>query len=247
MQIRLGDVNTWYDVHGSGEPVVLLHPGGADSRAWERNLAALAEHFRVYTPDRRGHGRTPDVPGPIAFEQMARDTVAFIGQVVGEPAHVVGCSDGATVALFTAWLRGDLVKRLVAVCGVFHHDGWLPGVLELDEETDRFLADWYGEVSPDGREHWDVVAKKLYEMHRFEPALTPADLATIANPALIMVGDDDEIRIEHTVAMHRGLADAQLAVVPGASHGLLVEKPALCNAMILEFLGVPSAGTAVGP
>ena len=81
-----------------------------------------------------------------------------------------------------------------------------------------------------------MVAKKLYDMHLVEPALTPADLATIANPALIMVGDDDEIRIEHTVAMHRGLADAQLAVVPGASHGLLVEKPALCNAMILEFL-----------
>ena len=60
-----------------------------------------------------------------------------------------------------------------------------------------------------------------------------------------MVGDDDEIRIEHTVALHRGLADAQLAVVPGTSHGLLVEKPALCNAMILEFLGVHYAQTVV--
>ena len=95
MNVQIGEVNTWYDVHGEGEPLVLLHPGGADSRAWERNLDALAEHFRVYTPDRRGHGRTPDVAGPIGFEQMARDTVAFIEQVVGEPAHVVGCSDGA--------------------------------------------------------------------------------------------------------------------------------------------------------
>ena len=63
---------------------------------------------------------------------------------------------------------------------MFHHDGWLPGVLVLDEETHTMLGDWYGEVSPDGREHFDIVARKLYEMHLVEPALTDADLAAIA-------------------------------------------------------------------
>jgi pimeloyl-ACP methyl ester carboxylesterase len=235
-RIRLGDVDTWYDEHGEGEDLVLLHPGGADSRAWKANLPPLSERFHVLTPDRRGHGRTPDVEGPLGIEQMARDTIAFIEQVVGGPVHLLGCSDGATVGLLVAWLRPDLVRRLVFVCGVFHHTGWLPGSIKLDAESSAFLGAWYAEVSPDGGGHWPVVEEKLYQAHLDEPALTAADLARVSSPTLVMIGDRDEVRIEHAVELYRGLPDAELAIVPGASHGLLVEKPELCNAMILEFL-----------
>jgi pimeloyl-ACP methyl ester carboxylesterase len=103
--VQLGAVRTWYEEDGSGPPLVLLHPGGADSRAFEGNLVGLAEWFRVYRPDRRGHGRTPDVAGPISYHQMASDTVAFLEQVVGGPAYLVGHSDGAPVALLTALER----------------------------------------------------------------------------------------------------------------------------------------------
>ena len=235
MNIRLGDVDTWYDEHGGGDPLVLLHPGGADSRAWEPNLASLAARLKVFTPDRRGHGRTADA-GELTFDAMARDTIAFVEAVAGGPVALAGCSDGASVGLLVAHLRPDLVKRLVFVCGVFHHTGWLPGSIELDEESDAFLGGWYAEVSPDGAEHWPVVKRKLYEEHLTEPSLTPAELAAINVPTLVMIGDRDEVEIEHAVELYRALPDAQLAIVPGTSHGLLVEKPDLCNALIIDFL-----------
>ena len=77
---ELPSVPMWYDARGQGEPCVMLHPGGAgvDSRALDPNLGALAEICRVYTPEQRGHGRTPDVAGPISYELMAQDTIAFI-------------------------------------------------------------------------------------------------------------------------------------------------------------------------
>ena len=81
--VQLGEVRTWYDEHGDGEPLVLLHPGGAYARAWAPNLAPLAADFHVYTPERRGQGRTPDVAGPITYELMGQDTIAFLEQVVG--------------------------------------------------------------------------------------------------------------------------------------------------------------------
>jgi pimeloyl-ACP methyl ester carboxylesterase len=84
--VQLGEVRTYYEEDGSGAPLVLLHPGGADSRAFEVNLPGLVDRFRVWRPDRRGHGRTPDVDGPITYEQMAQDTIAFLEQVVGGPA-----------------------------------------------------------------------------------------------------------------------------------------------------------------
>ncbi len=233
--VDLAGVRTWYDEHGAGEPLVLLHPGLVDSRAFGPNLDALAARFRTFTPERRGHGRTPDV-GPISFELMAEDSVRFLEQIVGGRARLLGCSDGAIVALLVALRRPDLVSHLVFVAGVFHHEGWLPGVIDPDNRPPEFLAASYGEVSPDGAEHFPVVAEKLARMHLIEPALTTTDLSRITSRTLVMQGDDDEVALEHALALYRALPNSELAVIPGTSHGLLVEKPELCNSIILDFL-----------
>lgn len=233
---ELPAVAMWYDARGHGDPCVLLHPGGAgvDSRALDPTLAALAEVFHVYTPEQRGHGRTPDVAGPASYELMAQDTIAFIDAVIGRPVHLAGVSDGAVVALVVALRRPDLVRRLVLAAGVFHHDGWAEGV--LDGEPPDFLERSYGELSPDGIGHYGVIVAKLAAMHAREPALTPADLHALTSRTLVMVADDDEVRLEHAIEAYRSVPDAELAVVPGTSHGLMVEKPGLCNLLITEFL-----------
>jgi pimeloyl-ACP methyl ester carboxylesterase len=232
----LGGVRTWYDEHGEGERMVLLHPGGADARAWAPNLDALAARFRVFMPERRGHGRTPDVDGPITYELMVEDTIAFLERVVGGRAHLVGCSAGAGVALLVALRRPDLARRVVLVSGVFHHDGWLPAAIDPDSGPHPVLARGYAELSPDGPDHFPVVSAKLARMNSEEPTLAVSELSGVTNRTLVMLGDDDEVTLEHAIAMYRGLHDAELAVVPGTSHGLLHEKPALCNRLIIDFL-----------
>ena len=233
---ELATVPMWYDERGQGDPLVLLHPGGAgvDSRALTPNLEALSRLFHTYTPEQRAHGHTPDVAGPVSYDDMARDTIAFIDHVVGRPVLLLGCSDGAVVALLVTLRRPDLVRRLVFATGVFHHDGWEPGVLE--GEPPEFLRRSYAEVSPDGAGHYDTVVAKLAAMHEREPALTAADLGAVACRTLVMIADDDEVRLEHATEMYRSLPRGELAVVPGTSHGLLVEKPDLCNLLITDFL-----------
>jgi pimeloyl-ACP methyl ester carboxylesterase len=232
----LGGVRTWYDEHGEGEPLALLHPGGADARAWAPNLDALAAHFHVFTPERRGHGRTPDVAGPITYELMAQDTIAFLEEVVGGPAHLVACSAGVGVALLVALRRPDLARRVVLIAGVFHRDGWVPGAIDPGASPPDVLARGYAELSPDGAEHFPVVSAKLARMNWEEPRLRTSDLSRVTSRTLVMLGDDDEVTLEHAIAMYRGLPDAELAVVPGTSHGLLHEKPALCNTIIVDFM-----------
>src|SRR5271165_468708 len=233
---ELPGISMWYDERGRGDPCVLLHPGGAgvDSRALVPTVDALSQVFHAYTPEQRAHGRTPDVDGPVSYELMAQDTIMFIEGVIGQPVYLLGVSDGAVVALMVARRRPDLVRRLVFVAGVFHHDGWEEGV--LDDEPPEFLRQSYGELSPDGIAHYGVVVAKLAAMHASEPALSEADLRKIAMRTLVMIGDDDQVRPEHAIAMYRNLPDAELAIVPGTSHGLLAEKPALCNELIAEFL-----------
>jgi pimeloyl-ACP methyl ester carboxylesterase len=140
------------------------------------------------------------------------------------------------VGLVVALQRPDLIDRLVLVAGVFHLDGWLPQVIDPNNEPPEFLARLYAEVSPDGADHYQVVVDKLARMHLDEPTLEADDLREVRGRTLVMVGDDDEVQLEHALAMYRGIPDAELMVVPGTSHGLLVEKPDLCNKVILEFL-----------
>jgi pimeloyl-ACP methyl ester carboxylesterase len=235
--VQLGDVRTYYEEDGDGEPLLLLHPGGADSRAWELSLPGLTEHFRVFRIDRRGHGRTPDIEGPLTYDQMALDTIAFLEQVVGGPAYLVGHSDGSPVALTVALKRPDLVRRLVLGAGVFNHEGWTPGSIDLDDETLAFFIEYHGAVSPDGPMYFPVIADKLHRMQSEEPTLTVADLAGYPGPSLVMVGDDDpEIYMAHTLALREGLPQSQLAVLPRTGHGLFAEKPELCNLLLVEFL-----------
>jgi pimeloyl-ACP methyl ester carboxylesterase len=236
MAQQISKQGLWYADYGTGQPLVLLHPGGAgvDSRALAPQVAAFAERFRVYTPEQRGHGRTPDASGPLSYEQMAGDTIRFLEDVADGAVLLLGVSDGAVVALTAALRRPDLVQRLVLAAGVFHHDGWHDGV--LDGEPPKFLRASYAELSPDGVEHYPVVVAKLAAMHAEQPSFSLADLGQLSCRTLVLLADDDEVRLEHAFAMYRAIPDAEMAVVPGTSHGLLVEKPELCNQIIEAFL-----------
>jgi pimeloyl-ACP methyl ester carboxylesterase len=235
--VQLGAVKTWYDEHGQGEPLVLLHGGLVDARFFDPNLPALAEHFHVYTPERRGHGHTPDVEGPITYQLMTDDTIAFLETVVGQPADLVGHSDGAFVAMLVAMQRPELVKRLVMISGGFSKSGEAVPDAEWDvDQIAEFLGPAYGEVSPDGIDHFKVVATKVGEMAAVEPALHASELAKVTCRSLVMFADDDLVTPQHMVDMYDALPNAELAIVPGTSHFLTQEKPELVNKIVVDFL-----------
>lgn len=235
--VQLGAVKTWYNQHGEGEPLVLMHGGLVDARFFEPNLAALTERFHVYTPERRGHGHTPDVDGPITYQLMADDTIAFLDEVVGRPADLVGHSDGAFVAMLVAMQRPELLNRLVMISGGYDKSGEAMPEMELDvDQVGQFLGPAYGEVSPDGEAHFPVVVAKIGEMMKTEPHLDVAELANVTQRSLVMFSDDDLMTLTHAVDMYDALPNAELAVVPGTSHFLTQEKPDLVNTIVLDFL-----------
>ncbi|RDI61710.1 alpha/beta fold hydrolase [Nocardia pseudobrasiliensis] len=234
--VRVGAVDTWYDVQGEGEPLLLLHGGFTDSRTFEPAVPLFTKQFRVYTVDRRGHGRTADSDAPFSYEAMAEETIAFLEQVVGGPAHLVGYSDGANTALLVALRRPDLVRKLVSVSGNFHHDGLIPGTLDFGDEVISHFAPNYGAVSPDGEDHFPVVFRKGLEMATTQPELDADELGAITARTLVLASDDDMMTLEHTVELYRAIPDSELAIVPGTSHTLLFEKPKQAYGTIIDFL-----------
>jgi len=237
-----GGIQGYAEVHGAGEPVLLLHGGFCSIETWAGQIPALAAHYEVHAPERPGQGRTPDRPGPISFEHMVRDTVAYLDAAGLADVHVVGFSDGAITALLLALEHPDRVRSLVAISANLD-----PSIFEdgdsgpADEaagsatgESDVRAA--YERLSPDGPEHADVVLEKLLSMWLTEPDIPVEALAGIRAPALVMAGDHDSIPTEHTVAIAHGIPGARLSVIPDAGHMVIEQRPEAVNRQILEFL-----------
>ncbi|WP_280859642.1 alpha/beta hydrolase [Streptomyces sp. SAI-144] len=240
--VELPGVTTWYEAEGAGDPLLLLHGGLCTNETWGAQRAELAARYRLFLPERRGHGHTPDVEGPLSYQDMADDTTAFIESVVQGPAHLVGWSDGGIVALLVAIARPDLVQKVVAMGANFlpgPESSAAPALLDhmaADAPDMAAFREMYEAVSPDGAEHWPVIVNKTLDMIRTQPTISTGDLARISAPALVLVGDDDLITLEHTIALYRAIPDSELAVVPGTSHALPMEKPEQVNRLILDFL-----------
>jgi pimeloyl-ACP methyl ester carboxylesterase len=236
----VGPVRMHYETEGQqGHPLVLLHGAMGGAFSWQGQIEALSARYRLFVPEQRGRARTADVPGPISYLAMTDDTLGFIESVVREPVYLVGVSDGGIIGLLAALKRPDVVHKLVAIGANYHYDGVVPnsgfGVSAEDEAWAR-PRERYGQLSPDGPDHWPVVFEKLSRMWSEEPTLTVEDLATIEIPVLVIAGDDDVVAMDHTVALYQALNHGQLAVIPGTSHLVFMEKPDLVNTLIERFL-----------
>lgn len=229
---------TWVDDRGGpGTPLLLLHGGLSNSDELLNSIGiGLAERFRVVAFDRRGHGFTADTDADFHYADMAAETIRVLEQVVDGPAHLVGWSDGGIVALLVALKRPDLVNKLVVIGANYHFDGVMPAEMDPESPLAQALGKAYMERSPDGPGHLEVVLSKSLKMFSAEPTLTTADIAQIAQPVLVVVGDDDLVALPHTVSLYEALPEGQLAVVPGASHALPLEQPDVLTGLILKFL-----------
>ena len=241
-RIDANGVATYYEVDGEGEPVILLHGGFVSIESWTPQRAALAARYRLYLPERRGHGRTPDVPGPLSFEVMARDTIAFAEAIGLSSVDLIGWSDGAIVGLEMALLRPDLVRSLVFIGAAANLEGWTDESREdaanlTPESLPSFIREAYDRLSPDGPDHFPVVFERLVTLWRTEPHHELSELERISARTLVLVGDHDGVTVDHAAAIQQAIPGAQLAVLPGSDHFLLFQKRELANRLILDFLG----------
>jgi pimeloyl-ACP methyl ester carboxylesterase len=142
---------------------------------------------------------------------------------------------GVLVALKVALERPDLVNRLVLISCAFHSNGMIVRPT-ADVAPPPQLVAAYDEVSPDGGEYLPVVIAKIAQSLDEDPGIDARDLKAVSCRTLVVAADDDIVTLEHTVALYRGIPDAQLAILPEATHLLLLEKPKACTDLVTQFL-----------
>jgi pimeloyl-ACP methyl ester carboxylesterase len=257
------DVNglsLYYEEHGAGEPLILLHGGYGTVGMFGANLAALAAHRRVITVELQGHGHTADVDRPLRYESLGDDIAALIGHLGLAQADLMGYSLGGGTALRTAIQHPGVVRRLVVVSTPCQRDGWYPEIAaemaamgpELAEPMKQTpLYEVYSEVAPRVAD-WPVLVAKMGDLLGRDYDWS-AEIAGITAQVMLVFADADSIRPAHMVEFFAllggGLRDAgwdgsnrpaaRLAVLPGATHYDLFASPAL-SAAVLPFLGGPA-------
>ena len=251
----------YYEVHGTGEPLVLLHGAYMTIDAMGPILPALAETRRVIAVELQGHGRTADVGDrPITYEGMADDTAALLGHLEVDRTDVFGFSMGGGVALQVAIRHPGVVRKLVVASASYTSDGMQPELHGMIPSiTPEMFAGSpieaaYLEVAPNPGDFPQLVGKlKRLDMTPF--AWPAEDVRRIGAPTMIVVGDADAIRLEHAVEMFRllggsgmgdlaGLPKPQLVVLPGTAHFVppgsgLLDRAGWLLPMIRGFLEAP--------
>jgi len=242
-------VHTFYEVAGDGgDPVLFLHGGLVSGEEYAPQRHALGQRRTVILPDRRGHGRTPEVDAPFGYETMADDTVAFMDAIGLERAHVVGHSDGGILALLLAIHHPDRVTSIVPISANTTSDAVEPQMRSwlqaASVEEFRASARQFAPERPEWPQPSGSFFARMREMILTEPAITADDLARISAPALIVGADRDFVSLDDLAAQFRHIPNAQLAIVPGTGHDLTGTHPDIVNAIIVRFLDAVSAGPA---
>lgn len=224
--------NEWAN---NGDALVLLHGGlGATEDMDTYILPAVEDSHHVFGYDRSAQGRTADRPGSLHFDFQTAEAISYLEDVVKEPAHLIGWSDGGIIALMIAIARPDLVKSIVAVGANYHFEhtgGPIPEWQISDEDRVE-----HAERSPDAPEALDVKVARMRNIWNSEPTLTREELGKIQCPTLILAGDDEQFKIADTAAMYEAIPQGRLAIIPGTSHYVIKEKPELTQAIIKDFL-----------
>jgi thiosulfate/3-mercaptopyruvate sulfurtransferase len=248
----VNDIAMYYEIHGEGEPVLLLHGVIGSSEDFADVIPAFVEAgYQTIAVDARGRGRSTDSGDPLSYAQMASDIVALLDQLGIEKAHIAGQSDGATIGLHMAIHFPDRVNKLVSYGGGFKTDGFTLGFIGLVKNLnlagfDSMTGDDYRRLSPDP-DHMPTLWEKIRHFLLTGRDYTLEELMGIEAPVLVFGGEeDDNVRVEHTRQMAAAIPHSTLVILPDAGHGLMYQAPEVYLETVLPFLAGELDAPSIG-
>jgi pimeloyl-ACP methyl ester carboxylesterase len=251
----VNDLEMYYEIYGTGQPLVMLHGGYGSIPSLGELLPRLAETRQVIAVELQGHGRTADVDRPLIYEQMADDVAGLMSEIGIEQADVFGVSMGGAVALQVVIRHPEVVRKLIVVSAAYNSDGFQPGQLDMiGMLTPELFAGSQVEIDyvrlAPHPENFPILVEKVGELTARPLNWPPEDIQAIASPTLLIFGDSDVLTLEHAVGMFhllgggvngdlQGLPKVRLAILPATTHIGVLSRVEWLDTMIIEFLDTP--------
>jgi pimeloyl-ACP methyl ester carboxylesterase len=245
-------LNMYYEIHGSGKPLVLIHGGGSTIQTtFGRVLHSLAKTHKVIAVELQAHGHTADIDRPLSFEQDADDVAALLKFLNISKVDVFGFSNGASTTLEMAIRHPEIVNKIIVASTMFKKEGSYPWFWDMMknatfEEMPKQLKEAYLKINPDSNALYTMYKRDVTRMRSFQD-IKASDIKSIQAPAFIIAGNHDVVTPEHSVEMFRLIPHSRLAILPGVHGEYIGEITTPQNeevikgtvAMIEEFLTEP--------
>ena len=214
---------------GEGFPLILLHGNGEDGGYFVHQMEPFAKHFRVIALDTRGHGQTPRGNAPFTIRQFAEDLLEFMDRQHIEKAHILGFSDGGNIALVFALAHPERVEKLILNGANLDASG-VKRNIQIPIEIGYRIASLFARKSPEARKKAELLGLMVNE-----PNVNPDNLAQIQCPTLVVAGNKDMIKEEHTRLIARSIPGSEMVIIPG-NHFVANQNPDAFNEAVLLFL-----------
>src|SRR5512133_351660 len=249
--IVINGANIYYNVYGDDQPdrapIVLIHGSTIDSHTdWDPIAPELARQYRVFTPDFRGHGRSNNPTLSYSFKELAGDVVAFVSAMGYERAHIIGHSNGGNVALVTLLEHPEVVQTCIPQAANAYVTRYLierePKVFDPDRVA-REVPKWRDEMirlhgDVNGKEYWREMLWLTMKEIISEPNYSPAELARLDKPVLVIMGAEDSVNApdEHAQYIANNIPNAELWIPQMTGHNVHLEQREAWLAKVLDFL-----------
>ena len=228
-------VKLYYEVYGTGEPLLLVHGNGSSIGELKGQIDHFRKRYRVIAMDSRDHGKSSDSAGAINYEKMTDDLAALLDHLQIRSTYVLGWSDGGIEALLLGVRHPGRVKKIAAMAANLNPSeaAIYPEVIAMARSMlDAVPA--AAKETPEGRREL-----KVAQMLLDEPHIAPTALEAITAPTLVLAGDHDLIRDEHTLEIYHHIPNSQLCVFPDATHMIPFDDPLLFNSTVERFFRTP--------
>ncbi|REC50265.1 alpha/beta fold hydrolase [Chryseobacterium pennipullorum] len=221
---KVNGIQLYYEVYGTGKPLVLIHGGGSSFLYdFKEVISRLDGKFQMIGIDLQNHGQSDHRDIPETFEQDADDVAALLAEINIHTAFFWGFSNGGNTVMQIARRYPGIVEKLVVASSFYKREGMIDGFFEgmqnanFDSMPEPFKINFL-QLNPDFSKLENLFDKDCKRMQNFQDWDDDV-LSSIQSPVLFISGDQDVMKPEHTVAMWRLVKDSQLMILPG-THGV---------------------------
>jgi pimeloyl-ACP methyl ester carboxylesterase len=244
-QLTIFNKSIYYEEYGQGTPLILLSGGGLDRsiKDFENCIPGLAKHYRVIAPDTPGQGRSEQAD-TLTYGILLEFTSRLIDSLKIDSGYVMGWSDGGIIGILLAERRPDKIRKVIAVGannGIRRAippdipiDSVYPMKMDYFERTNKALIERYANMPPkkDWKKYMNAANAMVYQKESY---FSDSIYGRINIPVMIVLGDRDDIIVEHGLEMHRLIKNSQFCILPNTPHEVFFEKPGLINEIAIDF------------
>lgn len=226
--VAVNGVKLYYEIYGKGTPLLMIHGNGGSFACFENQVTEFSKHFKVILVDCRGRGNSSYQKGvELTFDLQVEDINSFLNKLNIQKTNILGWSDGGIIGLLLAIKHPEKVNKLVTSGANIFPEG------VIDFEGMKKTAT---DLETKNKNHVNDLDIDLNNLDLKYPNLKFTDLNVIKSKTLIIAGDHDVIKSEHTLKIFESIPNAQLAILPNSSHAALIENSKLFNEIVLHFL-----------